>query len=426
MEGIPMTLRSRWFYGPCLLLAALGVAYPRCTLAQTWANDRQGPALREILVVDATGEPYWLWGAEDVANDGLAAFSAGEQAIDARTVYAVTDAARFYSRVYFSVIDSGPGEVTSYVFLDTDRSVTTGGPAIGSALEADFTEDPTEGGYEYVIRVQRRNNGNTEGAVFQFSNLSRQFELASAQPTQLVTEAGAFLDPIRINQSAHGYLQSAVDMSLVNLTQACEAGIFVRTTNQTQTLGGGDRVVGRKMNCTPTFTNGNPEIIVNPPDRCTSNEQCPNGGICIDGICRLAPACIEDSDCADDQRCIDGRCVYRGGNGCNGNDDCNGLVCVQGQCVACSSDAACGPGMVCGPDGRCTPAPTGTSTATSTSTTTSVSDAGLTLLADQRLQGGACACSAVGARGNSWSGWMGLLGLSALLARGIKRERDRS
>ncbi len=412
----------------CLLIATAALTFgsTRLAYAQTWVNDRQGPALREILTVDATGENNWIWGSEDVANNGLAAFPTGEQAIDARTVYVATDATRFYSRVYFSVIDAEPGELTSYVFLDTDRNVSTGGPASGGGLDASFGDDPTEGGYEYVIRVRRTSSGSTEGAILQFSVLSRQFEVASIQPTQLTAETGSFLDPIRINQNTHGYLQSVVDMSAINLSQSCQIGIFVRTTNQGQNLGAGDLVVGRKMACTPTLTDGNPDIIVNPPDRCTSNDQCPNGGICVNGVCRLTPACIIDADCANGLRCFDGRCVYRDGGGCTDSGDCNGLVCEQGQCVACTTDVSCGSGLVCGPDGRCTPAPNGTSTSTSTSTSNAAaSDAGLSLLPGERLQGGACACTTIGGRGDGWFGLVGILGLSALLARGIKRERGR-
>jgi hypothetical protein len=422
-----MKLCSRWLLGRAALTlaTALGIASPRLAQAQTWVDARQGPALREILTIDATGEDTWLWGAEDVANNGDA-FPNAEQAIDARTVYAATDSARFYARVYFSITGADPGEVTTYVFLDTDRSVATGGHATGSELDANLTDDPTEGGYEYVIRVQRANDGTTSGAIFQFSNTSRQFVLASAQPTQLSTEAGVFLDPLRVNQNAHGYIQSAVDLNLLSLGQTCATAVFVRTTNQGQNFGPGDLVVGRKADCTPTFTNGNPDVIINPPERCTRNEQCPNAGICVNGDCRLTAACIDEANCNSDQQCLDGRCVYRGGTGCTNDNQCDGLVCDQGQCVVCINDNACGAGRVCGPDGRCTTASTGTATQTSTSTSTSAtSDAGIALLPGERIQGGACACRTIGHRSSHWFGVVGLLGLAAALARGIKRERNR-
>jgi hypothetical protein len=318
-------------------------------------------------------------------------------------------------------VGAAPGEVTTYVFLDTDGSTATGGPATGTELDASFTDDPTDGGYEYVIRVQRTANGTAEGAIFQFSNTSRRFESVNASPIQLTVETGSFLDPIRINQNDHGYLQSVVDLNLINLTQACQAGIFVRTTNQTQSLGAGDLVVGRKMDCTPTFTGGNPDIIVNPPNHCTNGDQCPNGGLCVNGGCRLTPACILDANCDNDHTCLDGRCVYRGGNVCNNVNDCNGLVCDQGQCVACTNSKQCGTGMACSPDGTCITAPSGTSTST-----TAASDAGLSLLPGERLQGGACACSAAGSRGGGWLGLAGLLGLGlcVLLARKLMRKGE--
>jgi len=419
-----MKFYSRWSCGPCLLftVATLGIALPGLVHAQTWVDSRQGPALSEILTIDATGENYWLWGSEDVANNGLTVFPIVEQAIDARTAYVANDSARFYSRIYFSVVGVAPGEVTTYVFLDTDRSPATGGPATGSELDASFTNDPTEGGYDYVIRVQHTASGTAEGAIFQFNDTLRHFESVSALPTQLTAETGSFLDPIRINQNDHGYLQSVVDLNLINLTQACQAGIFVRTTNQTQGLGVGDLVVGSKMDCTPTFTGGNPDIIVKAPNNCTNSDQCPNDGICVNGRCRLTPACILDADCTNAQTCLDGRCVYRGGDVCNGVNDCNGLICDQGQCVACTNSNQCGTGMACGPDGSCITAPNGTSTSTS-----AASDAGLSLLPGERLQGGACACSALGSRGGGWLGLAGLLGLGlcVLLTRKLMRKDER-
>jgi hypothetical protein len=416
-----MQLRSKLLCGRCLLVAASALVFSttRLAQAQTWVNSRQGPALREILMVDATGEPNWIWGREDVAGDGLNAFSNSEQAIDARTAYVTIEANRFYSRVYFSVAGNDPGEVTTYVFLDTDQNSATGGTAAATELDPAFAADPTNGGYEYVIAVQRASDGSTLGSVYQFTNATRRFEIVSAQPNQIATETGQFLDPIRINQDAHGYLQSDVDLNLVNLDQACATDIFVRTTNQTQSLGSGDLIVGRKIPCVPVFTNDIPNVILNPPDQCTSNADCPNNGICINGVCRLAVPCRDDNDCATDQVCTNGRCVYVGGNTCVDNADCNGLVCEQRQCVACTNDALCGRNMVCGPDGRCVNANGGTSTTTSTSTATS------TGLAQEHIQGGACACSTVGAQGRGWLGLFGLLGLSMVLGRSINRERNR-
>ena len=422
-----MQLCSKLLCGRCLLVAASALVFSATRLAhaQTWVNNRQGPALREILAIDATGEPNWIWGAEDVAGNGVNNFPAAEQAIDARTVYVNTDANRFYSRVYFSVAGNDPGEVTTYVFLDTDQNNATGGSAAATELEAAFAEDPTNGGYEYVIKVQRANDGTTTGSIYQFANASRRFELATAQPGQLAAESGQFLDPIRINQNAHGYIQSVVDFNLVNLTQTCQADVFVRTTNQTQSLGDGDLTVGLKRACAPTFTNDIPTVLVNPPDQCRVNADCPNDGLCINGACRFALYCIDDADCAANQVCTNGRCVYRGGNGCTTDAECDGLICRQGQCVACTTDNSCGPGMLCGPDGRCVISSTGTSTSTSTSTATAVaSDAGL-LAPGERIQGGACACSTVGSKGRGWLGLFGLLGLSMVLGRSIKRERNR-
>ena len=427
-----MYLHSQSFQGRCLVVAVsmLLASAAHLAHAQTWANNRQGPTLREILTIDATGESGWLWGAEDVAGNGLDNFPQAEQAIDARTVYVDSDANRFYSRVYFSITDNPPGAVTTYVFVDADQSTTTGGSAAAQELEAAFTDDPTDGGYDFVIKTQRTADGATTGAIYQYNTTTRQFGVNPTQPSQIDFESGQFLDPIRINQNVHGYIQSSVDPTLLNLTQACAANIFVRTTTQASNLGDGDLVVGTKTACAPTYTDNIPTVIVTVAQGCTSNAECPNNGLCINGICRVAIPCAVDADCQAEQVCTtDGRCVYQGGNACVNDVDCNGLICRQRVCVVCATDAECGRGLVCASDGRCLNVQGGTatltSTATSTATSTTASQQGPSLANGEKLQGGACACSTVGAHGRGWLGAAGLFGLLMMLGRSIKRERSR-
>ena len=50
---------------------------------------------------------------------------------------------------------------------------------------------------------------------------------------------------------------------------------------------------------------GNAEVeCVRVPNTCLSNQQCPGGMICPDGICMLA--CRSDNDCAGNERCSQG------------------------------------------------------------------------------------------------------------------------
>ena len=464
-EGVHMHLMSKLLNPRSLAtLAPLGLWLLSSTAqAQTWVGNRQGPALNEILTIDATGETNWPWGAEDVAGDGLNNFTPAEQAIDARTVYVATDAARFYSRVYFSIADAQPGNVSTYVFIDTDRNALTGGSAAAVELDPSFTTDPSNGGYEYVIKVQRTAESTATGSIYQYDNTTRAFTAMAIQPAQLVSETNSYLDPIRVNQLNHGYLQSSVDINLVDLAQACQANMFVRSTNQTPGLGTGDLVVGPDawQPCVATVNNTNVPDVVVPPPGCTTNAECPNAGVCINGNCILAQPCAVNTDCGAGYICDTGRCVYVGGTPCIDSSNCDGLVCQQGQCVVCLNDAACGAGFVCGPDGRClaaggaipclnastcdglvcqqgrcvactNDAACGTGyvcgadgrCVVGTTTTTVPSDAGL-LAPGERLQGGAWACRTVFGRGPGLLGLVGLLGLGALLGRANKRERKR-
>jgi len=345
------------------LLAPIALSLlPRPTLAQTitWVGNRPGPALTEILTIDATGELNWPYGREDVAGDGLNNFAQAEQAIDARTVYVATDTNRFYSRVYFSIPGAQPGNVTTFVFIDADQNATTGGSASGAELDASLTANAANVGYDYAIKVQRTGNNATSGSIWRYDGATRAFAEIATQAPQIIAETNFGLDPIRVGvpQDIHGYIQSSVELAQINLQPACQASILVRTTNQTTTLGVGDLDVGAAANCVQPAA-PNPVIVV-PPPGCTTNAECPNGGICLNGTCILAPACAVNLDCGAGYICETGRCVFVGGTPCVNSSNCDGLVCQQGQCVVCVNDAACGAGFVCAPDGRCLAAGTGT------------------------------------------------------------------
>lgn len=380
--------------------------------AQTWSSG-QGPALDELFAIDKTGESGWLYGEEDLAGDGLGSFKQQEMSIDIRTAYASTNTARFWFRVYVSDTQSPGGNVAAYVFIDSDLSAATGGKADASNVDPKFTSDSSPGGYEYIFGV--RGNATVLG-VWEWQKQQNQWAPKQTQPAQVAAESGVFLDPIRVNEDNHGYLQGAVDLAVVGLTQACQANLYVRTSNETASLGVGDLEVGQIGSCVPKDANNNgvPDPIENNAG-CTSDAQCPNGGVCVNGDCVFAKPCSGDADCAATESCIDSRCVAKPtGTTCTDNTPCGDLVCVSGQCTACSvGSTECGSGRVCGPDGRCvtgTPGGGGTSGG---------GDGGIALEPGEEIQGGACACSTPSGRRSALA-WL-LLSLPLLSLRRRRR-----
>src|SRR5687768_4224734 len=119
--------------------------------AQTWSAPRGRPALWQIASVDATGEPSWPYGDEDIAGDGAGTFEDDEAGADLRTLYADSDADRLWLRAYVTS-DSAPSEnVVAYFFLDTDARNATGGDAASAVAWPELEADPSMGGYERVI-----------------------------------------------------------------------------------------------------------------------------------------------------------------------------------------------------------------------------------------------------------------------------------
>lgn len=347
--------------------------------AQTWAGGRTGPALTEVFAIDATGEPGWLYGAEDVAGDGIDVFKQQEQSIDIRTAYATTDAQRFWVRVYVSDANAAGGNVTGYVFVDSDKNAGTGGPVAATEIDAKLVASSAPGGYEFVIGI--RGNGSI-GGVWEWNPTSTQYESKNVNPNQASAETGSILDPILINAPAHGYLQARVDLGQIGLTEACDANLYVRTTNETASLGAGDLEVGQVGPCVPADGNddGVPDLTV-PKTGCSTDTECPNGGRCVSGKCVLAVPCAVDGDCPSGHSCQSGRCVIVPTGTCTDSTECSTGVCTGGQCVACTGDAQCASGQRCGPDGRCI---SGTGTGTG--------GGGPTLEPGDEIQGGACTC----------------------------------
>ncbi len=334
-----------------ILAAAAIVGAPAAAEAATWVMNRTTPRLNEIVGIDKTGEMNWLYGQEDVLGDGLNMFGQQEQSIDLRTAYAATDMTRFWVRVYVSDQNAVGGNVTVFVFIDADKNPATGGKTNSTVLSPAFTTDVSPGGYEYVIGL--RGNGMISN-IWQWRAMTSTYMTVNTMPMDAIGETGHDLDPIRINADQHGYVQGDVALGLVGLTPPCDANLYVRSANQT---GASDLDMSFSTSCVPADANGDkiPDILV-PPTGCTSNPQCPQGGVCTNGACVLAPPCITDANCPSGYTCTaDGRCVPKGGAACTSNAQCNGLVCVNGACAPCTQGGSqCGGTAVCAPNGTCT------------------------------------------------------------------------
>lgn len=345
--------------------------------AATWANGRSSPALAEITAVDATGETAWPYGAEDVAGDGIATFNPAEQSFDIRTTYSATDPQRFWTRVYVSDTQPAGGNVRAFVFIDADRNASTGGTGAAPEIDPKFSTDASPGGYEFVLEV-----GGSGATVRLWTWQRNQYTVAPLQPARATGEAGADVDPIRIGAPAHGYLQASVELRLVGVTEACDANLYVRSVNDTPSLGAGDLEVGQLGTCVAADANGNgvPDVLV-PKTGCTSDAQCAGGGICQAGQCVLATPCVANGGCGAGMQCTtDGRCVPVPGGTCVAASNCNGLVCQGGRCVACTPGGSpCVAGQVCSPDGHCI-------------ADQGAGDRGLQLGPDESVKGGACHC----------------------------------
>ena len=335
---------------PAVLAAVVIVGWSHAAQAQTWAAGRTTPSLAEIVAIDATGEQGWPYGTEDVAGDGPT-FMQQEQSLDIRTAYAVTDATDFWVRVYVSDAANAGGNIIVYVFVDADQNAGTGGGADATQVDPALVGDPTSGGYDYIIAIQ----GNEALSLYQWGG--NAFNAIMPLPMNAAGEAGTDLDPILVGNDQHGYLQAQVPFGDIGLTAACDANLFIRSTNTTP-MSPSDINAGESAQaCVPVDANSNnvPDFIDN---QCTSDAQCPANGLCINGNCVVTAVCGTDADCAMGETCQQGICVATGGGNCTTDAECNGLLCVNGMCVPCDTNADCGTGRSCAADGRCV---TGTS-----------------------------------------------------------------
>ena len=89
-----------------------------------------------------------------------------------------------------------------------------------------------------------------------------------------------------------------------------------------------------------------------PPATCTTNADCPEGEVCVDGECVAEPVgCTTDADCSEGEVCVDGECAAAP-VGCTTDAECDdGLfctgteTCVNGECQ--EGTDPCTAGQVC-------------------------------------------------------------------------------
>lgn len=291
---------------PALPLLAVLALWAGKADAQSWADDRRTPALRELVTVDGTGEPNWVFGYEDIAGDGAATFSAEEQAADVRSAYAVLRSRRLWLRVYVAA-NAAPTNLRVYAFIDTDRRSTTGGDANAPALDAALVGDPSPGGYELVIGIRQEAN---QASVWLWDERSSSYEpLTELTPLDLVVENGTDRDPLGIGSLPNGYVQGALDVSSLGISSTCDATLSFRATDGE---GLSDRDVGSAGPCVPDDENRNGVAdVAETTSACSADEQCPGGGECTDGSCRVPAApgmCSIDEDCAAGAECVAGSC----------------------------------------------------------------------------------------------------------------------
>jgi len=383
------------------LLAAgiVGLAWATPAAAATWAQGTT-PRLSQIFSIDTTGEPNWVYGAEDVLGDGLGVFNTQEQQRDLRTAYAAADANRFWARVYVSDANAVDPAVTVFVFIDSDQNTATGGGAASTDLSAAFTTDNSLGGFEYVIGMSAASPGTIANVWAWSAPQTKYIALTTINAGNSAAEIGQDTDPIGIGSGMHGYVQGRIDLNLVGLTPQCDANLYVRSAAAS---GLSDLDMSFYTSCVPARNGNGIPVILQPPG-CTSDAQCPQNGVCQNGQCIIAPPCATSADCPANMQCtVDGRCVPIPSGTCTTNTQCTGgLVCVGGQCGACTPGGTeCGAGMTCAPNGTCVGGTTG---------------------GTGHVEGGAFNC-AIGQGRGEWTVLV-LLGIGLIAARARRRTHE--
>jgi hypothetical protein len=393
-------------------LFLLVLANAHAAAAQSWSGSQQDPLLFQIVAVDRSGEAGFPHGREDVAGDGLAAFEDDEAGSDLRSVYADADASRLWLRAYLAATGTPAMTLRTFFFIDSDARDGTGGPAQGAELDQALADDPTPGGYERAIGVS---GDGTISGVFEWSTeLRRWTENTSFRPPDVRVEAGVGNDPLLFFSLQHGYVQLSLAHSLSGLSQSCGSTLFVRLLNElspTRTLA--DDAL-EKFACRAEQDAYGDPVILQPPDGCGGDDQCPGESVCRDDVCLISYACANDAACPDDHRCDAGACVRVVSGSCDDAADCSGLVCEAGSCVACSESGAraCASGRYCAPDGSCRDPDT---VGEESGGEEGASEPG-------KVRGGAFSCASTSSRARV-SAWLLALLAAPLLVRARRRRR---
>ncbi len=357
--------------------------------AATWANERTTPHLSDLVAVDRTGEADWLFGPEDVQGDGLATFTAAEQAIDLRSAYVAIDAQRLWLRAYVSSERAPGSTLRVYFFIDTDEERATGGSAAAPEIDVAFTDDDSRGGYDVVIGMQA---DSAALAVWQWREQDGAYELSPVAPLAATAEAGVDVDPLRVFADSHGYLQASFTADRVDVTPTCNARLLVRSSAGE---GGADLDVGGLASCVASDRDGDGNGVVDLVEvsseaSCQRDEQCPASGLCISGRCLYPSHCRTDTDCSPDERCDEGSgvCRAQGGASCDPVQPCDGgLVCGSAaECAACTDDDSCGGDRRCAASGRCV------DERSSSGSGGGSREGGVLLAPGEQVQGGAGTC----------------------------------
>jgi hypothetical protein len=261
---------------------------------QTWAGDRTTPALRELVAVDQTGEPSWIFGSEDVAGDGPAIFDAAERGADVRSAYAATDRQRLWLRVYVSA-QQAPELLNTFVLIDTDNQENTGGSGIAPELDVTLDSDSGSTGYDVILAWPNRGS-LTLWRWMQPNGRSRAGnygQIGDIDALDADTETGTDLDPLRLNATRNGYVQASLNLEPLALSITCQARLLVRTTSGNTESGDRlrDRDVGRAGPCVPGDANNDDVSDLAVTDAtCSADAQCPGARRCEGGRCTLPQA----------------------------------------------------------------------------------------------------------------------------------------
>jgi hypothetical protein len=205
---------------------------------------------------------------------------------------------------------------------------------------------------------------------------------------------------------------------------------FLCGTSKTERILDGD-VIGDEQGCPGGFldplvcTGGNCAPCTTPGVCGPSCTVCGGATPNCNPVVGCTASCTRDSQCRGATPFCDtgrGVCVA-----CTSNTSCpTGTTCntASGLCVGCTSSVACGAGTYCDlASGQCFPCPQGAATCTGPGG--GGSSGGGNVVANGTIEGGSCACDAVGG-GASPGSLAGLaLGAAAAVRAGARRRRRR-